>query len=116
MPYGLRFPERWIVAELTTATNLAHDPVVVPSHQDLDRILRILHRPPQRPYQLLRPECPPLPAAGIMDVGVHSANAAYPSRAWRICSSTSACLGRCGQFAMTVITPFDRTPIRMCVL
>jgi len=82
------------------------------------RVYRGQLRRPQIPrlYQGSLPECPPLLFPVKMDVGVHSANVAYPSRTRRISSSTSACFGTCGQSAITTITPFGRTPTRMCVL
>src|SRR5262245_28152493 len=52
----------------------------------------------------------------MIDVGVHSANVTWPSRASRIFPSTSVCFGTYAQSAITLITPFGRTPMRICVL
>ena len=44
MPHGLGFPARRIVSELPTVL-LAHEPVALSAHEDVDRIPSALHQP-----------------------------------------------------------------------
>jgi hypothetical protein len=73
VPDGLCFGSRRVVAELATPI-LPHDPILLAGCHDFD--CRLLPHGTQIPLpgQGLRLAPPPLPFAGIIDVGVHSAN------------------------------------------
>src|SRR5215475_11476748 len=53
---------------------------------------------------------------GKMEVGVQSRNVLCPSFDILVTCSTSACLGTCGQWQITVILLSDVQPMRMWVL